>query len=66
MLNWFLPLVFHEFNCGFIHMVRPAVQETKLVSGVSKVSYILGYNYKNLRLKVSYNLFLKVEDKSLT
>ena len=40
-------------------MVRSAVQETKLVSGVSKVSYILGYNYKNLRLKVSYKWFLK-------
>ena len=30
--------------------------------GVSKVSYILGYNYKNLRLKVSYKWFLKREN----
>ena len=43
-------------------MVRTAVQETKLVSEVSKVSYILGYNYKNLRLKVSCKWFLKCGD----
>ena len=30
-----------------------------MVSGMSKVFYILGYNYKNFRLKVSHNWFLK-------
>ena len=30
-----------------------------MVSGMSKVSHILGYNYKNLMLKVSYKWFLK-------
>ena len=43
----------------FIIRSGPVVQETKLVSGVSKVSYILGYSYKNLWGKDSYGWFLK-------
>ena len=43
-------------------MVRHIVQETRLVSGVSKVSYFLGYNYKNVRLNVSCKWFLKHRD----
>ena len=37
----------------------PARQETSFLQGASKVSYILGYNGKNIRLKVSYMWFLK-------
>ena len=63
MLNWILQLVFDESNAVFIDNGQDLqVQETKLVSGVSKVSHILGYNHKNLRLKVSHKWFLKRGD----
>ena len=37
----------------------PARQETSFLQRASKVSYILGYDGKNVRLKVSYKWFLK-------
>ena len=37
----------------------PARQKTSFLQGASKVSYIQGYNGKNIRLKVSYQQFLK-------
>ena len=41
----------------------PQIFETYFkLARVSKVSYIRGYNYKNLRLKVSYKWFLKSGD----
>ena len=56
VLNWFLQLLFDKFDCIFIvnSLDLKYKKETKLFSGVSKVSYILGYKYKNLGLKVSY------------
>ena len=58
MLNLILQPVLNEFNGVFIDNR----QETKLVSEVSKVCCILGYNYKNLRLIVSHKWFLKRGD----
>ena len=58
MLNWFLHLVFDEFN----ENIDNAVKESKLVSEVSKAFYIPGYPYKNLTLKVSQKWFLKRGD----
>ena len=40
-------------------MVRTCSTRNSIGSGVSKVSYILGYSGKNPRLKVSYMGFLK-------
>ena len=62
MRNWFLQLVFDEFNCGFIQNGLDMQYKKPNVSGVSKVFYILGYNYKNFRLQVSYKWFVKRED----
>ena len=39
-------IYFHCYKPG------PARQETSFLQGASKVSYILGYNGKNIRLKV--------------
>ena len=37
----------------------PTRQETSFLQGASKISYILGYKGKNIRLRVSYKWFLK-------
>ena len=46
----------------YLHCKKPgpARQKTSFFfQGASNVSYILGYNRKNIRLKVSYKWFLK-------
>ena len=60
MMNWFLQLVFDEVDCVFIvNDLDLQYKKLNWFLGVSKVSYILGYNFKNLRLKVSNTWFLK-------
>ena len=45
----------------YLHCYKPepARQETSFLQGASKVAYMLEYNGKNIRLKVSYKWFLK-------
>ena len=47
-----------KFNRMMVSSVSE-IQETKLLPEGSKISHILGYQYKNLRLKVSFKWFLK-------
>ena len=51
---WFLQLVFHEFHCVFI--VDGQDMQYKKVNWFLKcqVSYVLGCNYKNIRLTFYY------------
>ena len=44
----------------YLHYNKPGLaRQTSFLQGASKGSYILGYNIKNIRLKVSYRWFLK-------